>query len=102
MPMALKQRVLKQEPVRKRSGNPPLKRIISVGEDVNRFRVDNPDFDDALACLQRLLGVENGDLAGAVFSDPEPWNRADTSGRWSILLDYIAQETRMAAPDSDA
>lgn len=69
---------------------------------VIRFRIDTPDFDDALACLQRLLGVESGDLAGAVFSDTESWNHAEASGRWSILLDYIRQEIEAAAPTAEA
>lgn len=76
--------------------------LFSIMSIVVSRNVDTPEFDDGLGALQRLLGVETGDLAGVVFSNPEPWNQASARERWSILLDYIRQEVEAAAPEAEA
>lgn len=60
--------------------------------------IHEQNIDDALSKVQKIAGIETGDVAGLFFSDfdnpYEAWSEADTLARRNILKDYLTIEAQ--------
>lgn len=68
-----------------------LKTIIDVLAKLN-IEIDSDLFNELLASMQEIIGVESGDVAGVYFSSHGDWVMYTETARRHVLTSYVSRE----------